>query len=142
MDKNIAAILREDARTVTVRYTSGRTYGSKTDDANTAYTYVTTLALSPGDLVVVPCKSHFSVAEVVEMHDDLRIQPNEDIQYAWVAQKVDLTEFLQIREQNKALQEVVGKAYQQNLRRSFAQSVLANLSDEQKSAVTGLLGGG
>lgn len=140
MDKNIAAILREDTRTVEVRYTTGRTYGAKGEDANTTFTYVTTLTLQPGDLVVVPYQKHFSVAEVVEVHDDLRIQPNEEIEYRWVVQKVDASRYYKILEQNRELQGVVGKAYQQNIRRSFAQSVLANLSEEQKSAVAGLLG--
>lgn len=141
MDKNIAAILREDARTIEVRYTTGRMYGNKSEDANATFIYVTDIAdLKEGDLVVVPCQKHFSVAEVVEMHDDLRIQPNDEIEYRWVVQKVDAARYYKTLEQNRELQGVVGKAYQQNIRRSFAQSVLANLSDSDKAAVAGLLG--
>jgi hypothetical protein len=49
MDKNIAAILREDAKTCSVKFPGDNGIAS-----GSSYTYVTHFPLEVGDLVVIP----------------------------------------------------------------------------------------
>ena len=71
VDPNIAAIMRDDARTVDI----------KLNGVPDNLTYVTNLELELDDYVVVPNSkgNGFNVGVVVGVHDDLQIPPNADI---------------------------------------------------------------
>jgi hypothetical protein len=132
MDKNIAAILRNDTTTVSVKF----------DDEPRAktYTYVTDIPLDDGDHAVVMVGEEFKVVKVVEKHDELRIEPNSDVHYKWIVCKVDRNRFDANIEKNQQIEKTVGRAYQAQLRRSFASAVLASLPDETRGALAGVLG--
>lgn len=138
MDKNIAAILRNDTKTVGIKFFSDRNEG---DEPNTQeYTYVTNLALTVDDLVIVKVIDRYKVCLVTRVDEDLQIEPNSDKEYKWVVAKVDLTEYALNVERNRTIEYTLGSAYQKQMRQSFAQSLLLNLPDEARGKIAGLLG--
>ena len=97
VDPNIAAIMREDARTVDI----------KLNGVPDNLTYVTNLELELDDYVVVPNSkgNGFNVGVVVGVHDDLQIPPNADIFYKWVVARLDLAEYLANIERNGVIEQ-------------------------------------
>jgi preprotein translocase subunit YajC len=140
MDKNIAALLREDAVTVRVQFQQ-TVAEQKQGFTQQSYQYVTNLKLQEGDKVVVDGGGKMKLAEVVEVHETVEIKPNEDIQYKWILLKVDLSEALANAQRNKQIEDTVSDAYRANLRRSFAQQILSGVDDSQRDALTLLLKG-
>lgn len=130
MDKNIAALLRNDTFTVEVKHGS-----------NKSYTYVSNIFLERDDLVVVEqLDGGYALGVVTAVDKDLLISPNSDREYAWVVSKVDLTAHKVNRANNKTIEDTMADAHRQHLRRGFAASVLAALPDEQRQALAGVLG--
>jgi hypothetical protein len=134
MDKNIAALLRTDTRTIEVLM-----YGDSTR-APKAYTYVTDLDIAVGDKVVVDANGDLRLVEVAVVHDGVNIEPNSNVQYKWIISKVDTTRYDANMAKNKEIEQMVGKNYQQNLRRGFAEQILNGMDAKGRSAVTKLLG--
>ena len=145
MEANIAALLREDARTVKVSYdveeedaANGSAPYRKPDTK--AYTYVTNLPLAVGDVVAVFARGAMKLASVREVDDEVKIEPNSTTTYQWVVAKIDLEGFRANCERNKAIEQTVHEAYRQNLRRSFAQQILAGVDEARKGELQKLLG--
>lgn len=130
MDQNIAAILRDDTTTIEVSVSSGG-----------YYTYVTNLPVKLGDLVVVPMGTNdeFKVCPVVKVHDELRIEPNSEIQYKWVVQVVDLTDYHTNLEKNGLIERTMATTYQKTARAAFRQSALQCASDEDRAKLEAIL---
>lgn len=144
MDRNIAALLREDTYTVVVNFKISHweqklAQGRNMDIDRRGYTYVTHLPLEVGDEVIVHASGVLKVAEVVQVDDSVDIKPNADFQYSWVLAKVDLTEARANDDRNKQIEAMVQQAYQVNLRRSFAQQILAGVDPSQQDSLTKLL---
>ena len=142
MDKNLAAFLREDAYTVKVKFQKD----SQDQYHDNEYTYVTNIpGIAFGDFVVVPYKSRnsnavrLSVAIVSEVHNDVDIEPNSDIQYAWVTSRIDMQASIKLAEENETITKQLAKAYRTNARRSFAQSVLEAADNDTKLLISGIL---
>lgn len=151
MDKNMSALLDENACTVHVHY--------QHDDAATAstYTYVSPNKLiKAGDLVLVPTTNRqpktwvqsampsvypnrLSVAIVDRVDEDVQIEPNSEVRYFWVVGKIDLGEYDALMQRNKGIEEVLQEAYKQNMRRSFAAQALAGLPDAIQLQITSSL---
>jgi hypothetical protein len=136
MDKNIVAFLREDAYTVEVAFRAEKELDPKT------WKYVTNIpGLKVGDYVVVPyqaklaANTRLAVAEVVIVHTDVEIAPNEDIQYRWVTDVVDTAAALRRAEENDLIAKELAKSYQSNLRRSYAQTLLGNMDTEARERI-------
>ena len=134
MDKNIAALLRTDTRTVEVLLYTDSTRAPK------AYTYVTDLDLQVNDKVVVDANGEYKLAEIAAVHDGVNIEPNSNVQYKWIISKVDTAQYDANMAKNKEIEQMVGKNYQQNLRRGFAEQILNGMDAKGRSAVTKLLG--
>lgn len=134
MDKNIAALLRTDTRTVEVLLYTDSTRAPK------AYTYVTDLDLQVNDKVVVDANGEYKLAEIAAVHDGVNIEPNSSMQYKWIISKVDTTQYDANMAKNKEIEQMVGKNYQQNLRRGFAEQILNGMDAKGRNAVTKLLG--
>lgn len=131
MDKNIAALLRNDTFTVEVKHSG----------SNKSYTYVSNIFLERDDLVVVEqLDGGYALGVVTVVDKDLLISPNSDREYAWVVSKVDLTAHKVNKANNKTIEDTMADAHRQHLRRGFAASVLAALPDEQRQALAGVLG--
>lgn len=123
VDPNIAAIMRDDARTVDI----------KLNGVSDNLTYVTNLELELDDYVVVPnAKGNgFNVGVVAGVHDDLQIPPNSDIFYKWVVAKLDLTGYLANIERNGVIEQSVAYAYKSNARQSMRAAVMAGMPQDK-----------
>lgn len=131
MEKNIAALLRKDARTVKVMFgNSGQTY-----------TYVTHLALEREDMCVVLANNEWKVVEVVEVHDGVQLEPGDTLKYKWIVCRVDVEEYRANEQRNAEIERVVLDKYKENLRRSFSDQVLAGLPTKDRNVVQRLLKG-
>ena len=130
MDKNISAILRNDTNTVCVSFSGG---------TGKHYTYITDIKFNVGDLAVVCVSGEFKVVTVERVDDDLRIAPNSDMAYKWIAAKLDLTEYWSNMARNAEIEKTLSQAYQKMMRESVAHSVLASFPDEVRTAVKPLL---
>jgi hypothetical protein len=132
MDKNIAAILREDARTI------GVTFGDEFAGSK-SYTYITDIALEVGDTVIVPSGSddRFKMATVDRVDDDLEIQPNANMKYRWIAGKVDFAAYQRNMERNAEIEKLIAKTYRTNARQAYAQQFLVGAAPEVVALVKG-----
>lgn len=134
MDKNIAAILNDNA--VTVHVTLNQ------DAKQQRYTYVvdkTKLQLNVGDTVVVHARSQLSLAVVQEVNEELEITPNDSIKYGWIIDKVDTDGYNQQVSINQQIEKTLSKSYQVTMRRSFAQSILESLPDAERQTLATLI---
>jgi hypothetical protein len=132
MDKNIAAILREDAKTIQV----GFELASET--AGKLYTYVTHLPLVPGDIIVVPvASSGWKVAKVISVDDDLLIEPNADYRYSWVIARVDMDAANANQQRNREIEAHLAASYRVSARQAYAMQFLGNASPEVLALVKG-----
>lgn len=132
MERNIAALMREDAKTVEVTFNNG----SKT------YTYITSLDINPGDHAVVDCDSNgLKVVQIVGVHEDVEIEPNSDTKFKWLVAKFDLEHYKLNEAKNEQIEKVMATGYRTNIRRQFAASVMACLSDEKKAELTAIVSG-
>lgn len=159
MDKNIAALLREDTKTVHVSFDlgladfddledthvvakiAGAPHKASTQRGVRLYTYVTHLDVAAGDTVVVQARGEVKLVTVIKVDDQPEIEPNSDVAYQWVIDKVDMAAFQENQQRNAEIELTVGEAYRQNLRRSFAQTVLGALEDGKREDLTKLLKG-
>ena len=134
MDKNIAAILREDAKTCAVRF-----MGSNGSPESAPYTYVTHLNIEVGDYVVVPtgCQDALKIAEVVRVDDDLEIEPNADIKYKWVVDVVNVKAARENRDRNAAIEGMLAASYRTNARQAYAQQFLSGADPKVLALVKG-----
>jgi hypothetical protein len=153
MDKNMSALLDENACTIRVRYQH-----DDDQDGSKAYMYVyPNKDIKPGDVVVVPTTNRqpktwvepalpsvypnrATIGIVVAVDEDVQIEPNSDIKYFWAICKLDLTAHAALMQRNKEIENVLQEAYKQNMRRSFASQALAGLPDEVQLQISQSLG--
>lgn len=173
MDKNIAALLRQDARTVHVVMNMDDALENHLDqdfvwphgaDANVieeakrkiranrspafairpgikTYTYVTHLDVRAGDTVIAEAAGQVKLVKVVRVDSEVKIEPNDTIEYGWLIGKVDMEAYISNRQRNEQIAAAVAGAMRNNLRRGFAQSVLAQIEGPQRDALQNLIGG-
>lgn len=145
MDKNIAALVREDIFTIGVRFPQndsgsraafnyeGQIFSVK------EYTYVCDIAgVKVGDTVVVLANGCLNLATVFTVHDGVDIEPNADRKYSWVVDKLDVERFEASMAVNKEIEETVGKAYQKNIKQQFRNVIMAGLDDASAARLTQL----
>lgn len=130
-EQNIAALLRTDAKTIRVKFSTG---------SEQPYTYICHYDVMVGDAVLVEANGRMQVVEVTEVDSEVKIEPGSDIRYKWVIQKLDLTEHFTNLTRNAEIEELVRSAYQANLRRSFAQQLLSGVDASSQEALLKLLG--
>jgi len=134
MDKNIAAILREDATTISVMFTNDNGMpGSR------SYTYVTHLPVEVGDFVVVPTGSSdlWKIAEVTAVHAELDIEPNADIKYKWVVDVINASAARENTARNQEIEKMLAKSYRMNARQAYATQFLSNADPKVLELVKG-----
>lgn len=153
MDKNIAALLREDARTVHVVFDGDASVdlGEPGPRVSTpeglkfapgrfkSYTYVTHLSVEIGDQVLVHARNEVKVVRVTHVDDVVKIEPNSPTEYKWVIAKVDMAAHEANLARNFAITAAVSDAYRNNLRRSFAAQILSGVPEDQRLAIENLL---
>jgi len=79
------------------------------------------------------------VVRVVRANKDVAIEPNDPKEYSWIIQKVDFDSFVQTINRNKQIVNTAQSAYKRNLRRSFAERILGDMSQEEQDALNKLL---
>lgn len=136
MERNIAALLREDARTVQVTFR----LDEPDDSAHKLYTYITHLPCKPGDLAVADAAGHMKVVRITRCDDGVSLEPGDTIKYNWLIDIIDSAAAVANAERNLQIELTVAEAYKTNLRRSFSQQILSGLTDESKAAVLALTG--
>lgn len=129
MERNLPALLRSDAKTVLVKFP-----GSK------GYTYVTHLTLVVGDYVVVNAEKEIKIGQVIQVDDEVKIEPGSDIEYKWVIDVVNMAAHEINTKRNDDIQAEAATIIRGNLRRSFAQQVLGAAGDEQRQKLLVLTG--
>jgi hypothetical protein len=135
MDKNIAAILREDTKTITVQFMNEHGVA-----ASRGYTYITHLHVCIGDFVVVPSGSNdmWKICEVVGVDEDLDIEPNSDIKYKWVIDVIDAQAARDNQARNKEIESMLASSYRVNARQAYAQQFLTNADPKVLALVKGV----
>lgn len=151
MDKNIAAFLREDAKTIGVKFfrkfDENKNYDRMTllgDDIELSkqeYTYVTDLDIAVGDIVAVYAMSTSTMAIVTRVDQDVDIPPNSDTEYRWVIQKLDFSSYMDTIAKNKIIVETCRSAYKNNARRQYRSLILADMNDESRAKLLSALSG-
>lgn len=156
MDKNVAALLRNDAKTVGVRFflqkdqeayanfqrNKGLGLGTIPEDelSPKTYTYVTSENFEPGDLAMVFVSQIPRVVRVTEVHATCLIEPNSSIQYKWIAAKIDLGSHLLNMSKNAEIEDVIAKSYKRNLKSQFKALMLADVAPEDQQLLLAALG--
>lgn len=138
MDRNIALMMREDLHSVKVVF--GCTAGHTFDGGKTAYTYATNLSFEQGDFAVVKVGDSLKIVTITEVHETLEIEPNSDLSYELIVQKIDLEAYLGEKRKLKELEEVLHEEYRRRARLSAREVLLASLDDSGRSKVLALLG--
>lgn len=139
MERNIAALMREDTFTVRVALyqPSGVEPATLTGKL---YTYIGWFPVAVGEDVVVFARNAPCVAKVAEVDDCVKLEPNDSTRYNWIVCKVETAGFNAQLERNELIERTVAEAYQRNLRRNFAQAVLGQMTDEDRQRVQAVLG--
>jgi len=133
MDKNIAAILREDTKTISVQFLNDNGVASRD------YTYITHLDVVVGDFVVVPSGANetWKICEVTEVHEDFCIEPNSDIKYKWVVDVIDAKSARENQQRNKEIESMLAASYRTNARQAYAHQFLSNADPKVLALVKG-----
>jgi hypothetical protein len=129
VEKNIAALMREGIKAVSVVF----------QDGGKGYTYVTELDLQVADRCIVFANNELKVVRVTCVHKQLPISPGDTIKYQWVVDKVNMDGYEKNCAINNEIERVVMEKYQQHLRRSFADEILAGLPTKDKRDLQRLL---
>lgn len=144
---NIAAFIREDAKTVGVRFHKDQYDRAKDprgynelDLSNTEYTYITNLDFKVGDLAVVYVMGNPKVVMITSLHDGIMIQPNADKKYNWIVAKVDTTGYEKNEAINDEIEATVQMAYQENVKNQFRNLILNGMDEVSRMKVLGLIG--
>lgn len=138
MERNIAAMMHDDAVTVGVKFQQ-RTekLGLQSLPVAKEYTYVTIQPLAVGDLVAVYAAGAIQVAEVCRVDAVLDIELNDNKEYEWVVQKLDTKPYEAQAAKNEKLKTLIKENYKLNARAQMKELILNQLSnDKQVEALT------
>lgn len=155
MDKNIIAFVRENAKTVVVRFfpqsfamtktviqalelEHGETYSKGVPIKD--YLYLTTLDLLPGDVCMVYVNQYPIAVEVQEVHNDVQIEPNASQEIKWIAARVDMSYYTNLLAENAIIVDTLRKEYQASTRRQFRDMVMTSLTEAGRETIKGILG--
>lgn len=131
MDKNIAAILREDTKTCKVTFLDSST--------TTGYTYITHLDVKVDDYVVVQTGSNgaLKVAQISGVDDDLEIEPNSDMKFKWVIDIIDIEAARANQARNQEIERMLASTYRTNARQAYAAQFLSGADPKVIELVKG-----
>ena len=130
MEKNLAAFLREDTKTVGVRFIKD-TFSTSTEYqmtlvgtenvdwyalSNKEYTYITDLPLEVEDHVIVFVHEAPKVAIVTRVDEAVNIAPKDNVEYKWIACRVDYSQYKENCQKNKQIAEFMSTSYRKNVK--------------------------
>lgn len=131
MDKNIAAILREDTKTCKVTFLDS--------SSTTEYTYITHLDVKVDDYVVVQTGSNgvLKVAQISGVDDDLEIEPNSDMKFKWVIDIIEIEAARANQARNQEIERMLASTYRTNARQAYAAQFLSGADPKVIELVKG-----
>lgn len=155
MEKNIAAFLRSDTKTVGVRFFKskfqkeedvatmtilGADMNTTYDLSDKQYCYITNLDLEVGDIVIVPVLSICipTAAVVTTVDEDLNIDPNCNTEFRYVMGKLDKTYYEDLIQKNKEITDIVRESYKARVRTGFREMLLGSVDSKTKKALLSL----
>lgn len=133
MEKNIAALVRENTFTIGVKFNEYR--------ESKEYTYVSIFPVKVGDHVVVDTAGELKLVPVTRVDEFLDIPPQSSTKFKYVVAKVDMDAYTQLLEQNQAIEKEMNKQYSKSMRRSYRERVLENLDGESLKRIQAALSG-
>lgn len=152
MDKNIVAFIRDDVKTIGVRFFQDRMkeegrlssleLGNKDELtlSGREYTYLTDLDVEVGNLVAVYAVGVPKVVMVTSVHEELAIEPNESIEYKWVIGKIDMQAYIDNCKKNAEIQRTLASAYKSSMRNQFRNVVMSQIDEASQAKLLSILG--
>lgn len=161
MDKNIVALLDEKAITASVVFPNSRQPSMQGKQYKYVYAFQETEPLHAGSWVIVPslfklnnspidienineeadildAQYTMSIARVAEVHNNVMIEPNEDLIYKWIVTRLNLDMYHDLMKRNAQLQQTIAESYKKNVRSSFKQQILGALPPEEAQQIQAL----
>lgn len=148
MDKNIIAFIREDVKTVKVKFFADVKMGDNWEamdrysmqSTGKEYTYLCTFPNpKPADLAIVLVGNRPVICEIQSVDETLDIPPNDMKEYKYIAAIVDLSAYIALMEKNKELKDMLAASYRKNTQRSFRAACLADMDDESRTRLLEVL---
>lgn len=136
MDRNLAALLRADAKTVHVKLPAS----AADNTPRKARTYVSHLPLAMGDSVVVMAANEIKIGVIEYVDDEVKIEPGCETEFFWIIDKVDMAAHDANEKRNAEIVAEAAVIVRNNMRKSFAQQVLGAASDDQRAKLLRLTG--
>lgn len=126
---NQAAMLRKDARTVTVIFPSSNQGMQQLK----GYTYLAgkDLDLEKGDDVIVFARGKLTLAKVAEVNDTVDFPPNSNIKLQWIAGVVDTDSYYVNTNTDAVIQNAIEKVADNKLRKQVKKVLLADGADKE-----------
>lgn len=104
------------------------------------WTFINTLPdVQVGDHVIVDTKFGLSFGRVHVVDDGLDLQPGDTVRYQYVVSKLDFGPYATLLNDNTALETVFRDSYQQRVRETFRETMMAGLPDSARSQIQALL---
>lgn len=149
MDKNAAAFIRNDVRTLLVAFIDSEKGSTEEYTPEVIrqralpykkYTYLTIdQNIQAGDWALVSVRGIIKAVYVVSVSDELNIEPNAPVTYNFIIGRVDLTQYQSLVEQNAKISDMLRTSYQASLREGFRQTLLNGLPEDQRNNISLLL---
>lgn len=152
MDKNLAALMCKNTKTVHVRFWQSKEaylennpnsleLGTVRKDelSPKRYTYVTDLEVEVDDWLIVLVAGQPKVVLVEEVDNDLLIEPNDTTAYKWIVAKIDLSYYQKLVSRNEEITYIVASAYKKNLRQQFQGLLLAGTDSKVQERLQSLI---
>lgn len=156
MDKNIAALMRQDCKTVHVLFWKDRNdnsagyqgkrpisleLGTIAPDiySDKRYTYVTDLDFKVRDWALVLVSGVPKVVVIAAVDESCEIEPNDSTTYKWIFGKVDTTNYYENLKKNEEIESIVSSAYKKSLRAQFSQLLMAGTDAETQVRLQNLV---
>jgi len=115
------SLLDESINTVGVKFLSNE-FGQQREPEGKVYNYCTRLKLVEGDLAIVQSPTGFQIVCVVESHETCQLSPTSEWEPKWIAQKLDVDSFVQLKEDNDRIHvQLTRKLRQKHRKQAMAQ---------------------
>lgn len=135
IDINIAAMLLGD-RIKTIEVTFDKV---APETSLKLYTYLAPLSVQEGQRVCVKVGEDFRVVYVRKVHEELMIQPGDQVKYKPIAGLIDFDAGKDLSDMLAAVDTTVRTAYHNKARRAFRDTVIDELPQDTRDALLTLL---
>lgn len=92
-----------------------------------------------GDYALASTRKGICMVQITQRDDEVMIEPGDTIKYSYIAQRIDLSQYIEDMDKNRQIETLHRSAYQNNVRQSFKQTMMAALDDDTKSQLQRLL---